>query len=334
MKRIVSAGLLVLAAACATPGYDYVSRAAPNYPQALDYTDVATGRFAGPAGDIAEREFDALIRSAELEGRPWFNMTGRERPQGIYEGGVEVTGYRAEITYKRVRRCVEYDGIFDCERRATIEQRCIRDIVDVAVTANLIDYNTGRPVFTSTQGGASEQEDCYDISEVWGTDLPEGSFGPTEQEIYDPWAAPYGLIAQAVPAAVAQFRTDIAPYMATFRAEIVTKPLTGEEAGDPRFAAAVKATKGGQFIGACAQWDELAVAWPNAPGILHNQAACMEARGNLSGAHAQYARAAELARAIPLLKDKDAKPIFDALSRVSRGRYEENLIDRAASSGS
>ncbi|HAY06370.1 MAG TPA: hypothetical protein PKV67_04630 [Hyphomonas sp.] len=329
MKRIVSAGLLVLAAACATPGYDYVSRAAPNYPQALDYTDVVTGRFGGPAGEVAEQEFDALLQSAELEGRPWFNVIDSDRPQGIYEGGVEVTGYRAEITYNRVRRCVEYDGIFDCERRATIEQRCIRDIVDVAVTAHLIDYASGRRVFTSTQGGAAEQQDCFDIKEVWGTDLPEGSFGPTEQEIYDPWSAPYGMIAQAVPAAVAQFRTDIAPYMATFRAEIVTKPLTGEEAGDPRFAAAVKATKSGHFIGACAQWDELATAWPSAPGILHNQAACMEARGNLAGAHAQYARAADLARQIPLLKDKDAKPIFDALSRVSRGRYEEKMIDGA-----
>ncbi|MFN4226437.1 MAG: hypothetical protein ACK4HR_08975 [Hyphomonas sp.] len=334
MKRLLPLGLLALAGACATPGYDYVSRAAPAYPQALDYTEVAAGRFAGPAGDIAEREFDALIRSAELEGRPWFNIGGRDQPQGIYEGGVDVTGYRAEMNHKRVRRCVEYDGLFDCERRATVEQRCIRDIVDVAVTASLIDYATGRRVFTSTQGGAAEQEDCYDLAEIPGTDLPEGSFGPTEQQVYDPWSAPYGLIAQAVPAAVARFRTDIAPYMASFRAEIVTRPLTGEEAGDPRFAAAVKATKNGQFTGACAQWDQLARAWPDAPGILHNQAACMEARGDMAGAHAQYARAADLARQIPLLKDKDAQPIFDALARVSRGRYEDSLINRATGSGS
>lgn len=334
MVRFLWPVVLLAASACATPGYDYVSRAAPNYPQALDYTDVVAGRFNGPAGDIAEREFDSLIQSAELNGQPWFTVASHGRPQGIYEGGVEVTGYRGEITHKRVRRCVEYDGIFDCERRATVEQRCVRDIVDVAVSASLVDFASGRRVFTSTQGGASEQEDCYDIAEIWGTDLPEGQFGPTEQEIYDPWSAPYGLIAQAVPAAVAQFRTDIAPYMANFRAEIVAKPLTGEEAGDPRFAAAVKATRSGHFMGACAQWDQLAQAWPEAPGILHNQAACMEARGDLAGAHAQYARAAELARAIPLLKDKDAQPIFDALARVSRGRYEDGLINRATGSGS
>lgn len=329
MKRLFALCALLLAAACQTPGYDYATRTAPNYPAALDYTDVVAGRFDGPAGEIAEREFDALIQSAELDGMPWFTVIDRDQPQGAYEGSVEVTGYRAEITYHRERRCVEYDGPFDCETRATIEKRCIRDIVDVAVTAHLVDIATGRRVFTSTQGGASEQEDCYDIGEIPDTDIPEGQYGPTEQEIYDRWSAPYGMIADAVPAAVAQFRFDIAPYMSSVRAEIVTKPLTGEEAGDPRFEAAVKATKKGNFLGACAQWDALAVAWPDSPGILHNQAACMEARGDFAAAHAQYARAADLARQIPLLKDKDAKPIFDSLKRVSRGRYEEELIDGA-----
>lgn len=329
MKQVLALLGIALAAACQTPGYDYVSRAAPNFPEALNYTDVAAGRFTGPAGDIAQSEFDALIWNTELDGRPWFVVADPQRPQGVYDGNVAVTGYRAEITYQRERRCVEYDGIFDCERRATVEQRCVRDIVDIAVTAHLVDTASRRRVFTSTQGGASEHEECFDIAEIPGTDLPTGKFGPTDIETYDPYAAPYGMIAEAVPAAVARFRTDIAPYMASLRAEIVSKPLVPEEAGDPRFAAAVKATKGGQFIGACAQWDELAVAWPNAPGILHNQAACMEARGNLEGAHAQYARAAEIAQTIPLLKDKDAKPIFDALARVSRGRYEDTLISRA-----
>jgi hypothetical protein len=48
-------------------------------------------------------------------------------------------------------------------------------------------------------------------------------------ETYDPYDAPYGMIQQAVPEAMRLFRTDIAPFIATFRAEIVTKPLVGEE---------------------------------------------------------------------------------------------------------
>ena len=337
MTRFLAPALaLVLAgflAACATPGYDYTARAAPNFPEALNYTDVSAGRFDGPAGDIAGREFDALIRSAELEGRPWFVVLSADQPQGVYEGGVAVTSYRGEVRLEAERRCAEYDGPFDCEREKIVEMECTKEIVDVQVTASLIDLAARRTVFTSAQGGTTEREDCYDVAEYPYTNQSTGTIGSTIFETYGNYEAPYGMIADAVPAAVAQFRFDIAPYMATFRAEIVTKPLVGEEAGDARFAAAVSATKRGEFIGACAQWVELAEAYPNAPGIQHNAGACAEARGDLATAHSQYAHAAELAKQIPLLKDKDAKPIFDALTRVNQGRYENTLIDQAKDTG-
>ena len=244
-----------------------------------------------------------------------------------------VTGYRGEIRHETEKRCVEYDAPFDCEHRAIVEQECVKDIVDVEVRASLIDLATRRPVFTSAKVGTAEREDCYDFAEYPDTGQATGTVGTTVFESYNAYDAPYGLIHDAVPEAVRQFRFDIAPYMTSFRAEIVTKPLVGEEAGDARFSAAVKATKQGNFIGACAQWQELAAAYPNAPGIQANWGACAEARGDMAFAHSQYAHAAELARGIPLLKDKDAKPIFDALERVSRGRYEDNLIERAKDTG-
>jgi hypothetical protein len=333
MKRFLALGLTAWLAACQTPGYDYSARTAPNFPEALNYTDVAVGRFEGPAADIAAREFDALIASTELEGRPWFVVLDPAQPQGIYEGNVNVTGYRGEVRYERESECVEYDAPFDCERRAIVESECLKEIVDISVDLRLIDTATRRTVFTSGRGGTTEREDCFKVAEYQGTDQTTGQYGPTEYETYSPYDAPYGMIREAVPAAIAGFRTDIAPFIASFRAEIVTKPLVGEEAGDPRFAAAVQATKRGEFIGACAQWQELAAAYPNAPGIQHNQGACAEARGDLSTAHAQYAKAAELARGIPLLKDKDAKAIFDALGRVSKGRYDDILINQAQDAG-
>lgn len=331
--RVLVFALMGLVAACQSPGYDYTARAAPNFPEALAYTDVAAGRFQGPAGDIAEAEFGVLIESTELEGRPWFVVLDPAQPQGIYEGEVTVTGYRGEIRHETSKQCVEYDAPFDCEHRAIVEEECVKDIVDVEVRARLIDLATRRPVFTSAKLGTAEREDCYDFAEYPDTGQPTGSVGSVVYETYDTYDAPYGLIQQAVPEVVRQFRFDIAPYMTSFRAEIVTKPLVGDEAGEPRFEAAVKATRQGNFIGACAQWQELAAAYPDAPGIQANWGACAEARGDMAEAHSQYARAAELARAIPLLMDKDAKPIFEALERVSRGRYEDALIERAKDTG-
>lgn len=330
MRTIFGLIGLAMVGACQTPGYDYSGRAAPNFPEALAYTDVVAGRFEGPAGQAAEREFEILIQNTQLEGRPWFVVADPDRPQGMYEGGVRVTGYRGEVRYQLERRCIEYDAPFDCETRGFVEQECLKEIVDVSVSATLVDLDTRRRVFTSEHGGATEREDCADIAEYKDNGQSEGPTREVIYETFNPYDAPYGMIETAVVSAVGQFRTDIAPYAASFRAEIVTKPLVGEEAGDPRFAAAVKATKQGNFLGACAQWQELADAYPAAPGIQHNWGACAEARGDLASAHSQYARAAELARQVPLLKDKDAKAIFSALERVSRGRYEENLIDQAA----
>lgn len=329
MKRFLVLALLGLVAACQTPGYDYSARAAPNFTEALAYTDVVAGRFDGPAGDVAEAEFEMLLANTVLEGRPWFIVQDPDRPQGLYEGQVRVADYRGEIRRETEKRCVEYDGPFDCERRAVVERECFREIVDVEVQATLVDFASRRAVFTSARQGTTDREDCYDVAEYPDTDQPTGQVGPVSYESYSAFDAPYGMIQSAVPAAVSQFRTDIAPYTASFRAEIVTKPLIGEEAGEPRFAAAVKATRQGNFLGACAQWAELAAAYPNAPGIQHNYGACAEARGDMAEAHSLYAHAAELARGVPLLKDKDAKAIFNSLERISRGRYEDNLIARA-----
>jgi hypothetical protein len=331
MKQVFALfGVLLAAAACQTPGYDYSARAAPNFAEAVNYTDVTTGRFRGPAGDVAEAEFQALIDGAELEGRPWFNVIDPDRPQGIYEGDISITGYNRQTRFERERRCT---ALFNCDKEKIVEMQCPTEKVDVSVRLSLVDLATNRLVFTSERGGAIEREDCFDIAEYPYTNQSTGTFGELIHESLPLWDAPIGMVAEAVAAAVPGFRTDIAPYMTTLRAEIVEKPLVPEEAGDPRFAAAVKATRRGEYIGACAQWQELALAYPKAPGILHNLAACTEARGDFERAHLLYAEAAEIARATPLLKDKDAKAIFQSLERISRGRYDNSLIDQAPKPG-
>lgn len=330
MRQVAGLFGVLMAAACQTPGYDYAARAAPNFAEAVNYTDVTTGRFRGPAGDVAEGEFQALIDGAELEGRPWFNVIDPDRPQGIYEGEVSITGYSRQTRFERERRCT---ALFNCDKEKIVEMQCPAEKVDVSVRVSLIDLATNRLVFTSERGGAVEREDCYDIAEYPYTNQSTGTFGELIHESLSSWDAPIGMVAEAVAAAVPGFRTDIAPYVTTLRAEIVEKPLVPEEASDARFAAAVKATRRGEYIGACAQWQELALAYPRAPGILHNLAACTEARGDFEKAHLLYAEAAEIARGIPLLKDKDAKAIFQSLDRISRGRYDNSLIDRAPKPG-
>ncbi|MEZ5953022.1 MAG: hypothetical protein R3C13_01830 [Hyphomonas sp.] len=318
---------LPLLAACATPGYDYTARMVPTFPEAVDYRDVSVGQFRGPAGEVAEAEFAKMLDETTLDGAYWFGIGGPEDRRGYYEGRVDINSWEAETRFERDRECVEFDGIFDCEHRAIVESECTEETVEVTVTATLRDAESGQRVFTHTQGGGANRESCVDVATYEDDGRELGVWRDPLHTSYSAWDAPYGMVADATIEAVRRFRTDIAPYDATVRAEIMTKGLIPEEQNDPRFAAAVEATKQGQMLGACAQWDMLGKDWPNAPAVLHNLGACAEARGDMATAQARYARAAEIAAAIPLLKDKQAQPIFSALERVSGRRMDDLFLN-------
>ncbi|HPE47650.1 MAG TPA: hypothetical protein PLR76_04605 [Hyphomonas sp.] len=323
---------LPLLAACATPGYDYSARMVPTFPEAVAYRDVSVGRFRGPAGDVAESEFARMLDETTLDGAHWFGIAGSDGRRGVYDGEVHIESWEAETRFERKRECVEYDAPFDCEHRAIVETECTEETVEVSVTATLRDRETGRRVFTQTQGGGANHETCVDVAQYEDEGQTLGVWRDPVHSSYSAWDAPYGMVADATVEAVRRFRTDIAPYDATVRAEIMTKGLIPEEQNDPRFQAAVDATKRGEMLGACAQWDALARDWPDAPAILHNLGACAEARGDMTTAQLRYARAAEIAQHIPLLKDQQAQPIFDALARVSGRRMDDTFLNRATDS--
>jgi hypothetical protein len=326
MRFFIFLAATALLAACQTPGYDYEARIAPNFPQAAEYRAPDVGRFRGPAGDVAENEFQLMLSDIRLDGMPWFTAS-RDGPNSVYEGQVTIDAWDEDVRYERERRCVKHAGVFDCKRHAMVETECTTESVAVTVTATLVDLAGKRAVFSAVQPGGSARETCIDIAEYPDDGRPEGVYRDPRQSNYNPYNAPIGMVQDAVVEAVRGFRYDIAPYNKTVRAEIMTEGLIPEEQNDTRFALAVDATKGGNFMGACAQWDELGRAYPRAPAVLHNLGACAEARGDMETAQLRYARAAELASGIPLLKDKKARPIFDALERMSGRRYDEMLLD-------
>jgi hypothetical protein len=326
MRILLILASVALVAACQTPGYDYEARVAPNFPQAADFRDPEVGRFRGPASNVAEAEFEAMIADTRLDGLPWF-AASQDGPDSVYEGGTEISEWSEEVRLETDRRCALHKGLFDCKRHVIVEAECRNEKVAVTVTATLGDARSNRPVFTSSQTGGAERDTCIDIAEYPDDDRPTGITYNGRQVNRHPYNAPIGMVEDAVTEAVRRFRYDIAPYNKTVRAEIMKEGLIPEEQNDARFALAVEATKQGNFMGACAQWDELGREFPRAPAVLHNIGACAEARGDMETAQLRYARAAELASGIPLLKTKKAQPIFDALARVSGLRNDDVLIN-------
>lgn len=316
-------------AACQTPGYDYQARVAPNYPEAANYRAVIVEPFTGPGGRVAGETFETMVQDAKIDGLRWF-LDGREGYEGAYSGHVDVVGYEAEERYEANEECVDYDGLFDCERRAHVERFCIEESVDVSVTTTLTDLRDDYAVFTSSQGGRTTREDCETLGEIHGGHPDDRRYRDVVHRSLSTYDAPIGMIADAAREAVLRFRHDVAPYNKTVRATIMKDAILPELANDARFALAVKATKRGEPMGACAQWDVLLKAYPRAPAALHNSGACAEARGDMQTAQDRYARAAEITRGIPLVKDKLAKPIFEGLARVSGQRIDDELINNSA----
>ena len=332
MKRVVLLIGLASAAGCATPGVDYAARVVPPNTAAVETRTVDVGRFDGPGGRWAEGRFSEMLASATFDGQPWFRMARygdgyvpEGQRAGIYEGFIDVVDYRAEEYSQWVTKCVEWDGLFDCEHRAEVEEICLREDVQVSVTPRLIEYGTGEVLFQETYFGESSQESCDETywhgrrgSHAGGGGILYGLLGGVQP--------PRDMVIDALADTIHEVRADIAPSNATMRAVFVEEATDPMVRADPRFEQAVKAgPKSPDF--SCLVWQDLRAEYPQAPAVSHNLAACLEAQGNFVEAHGLYAEAAQQSAAISGT-GQPAEAYRTALSRMSYYRTGLELIDR------
>ena len=331
MKTAISLLALVGLTACATPGIEYSARLVPPNTAAVETRTVDVGRFNGPGGNWYASEFEGMIASAMFDGQPWFRVARYSdgyvpdgQRAGIYEGDIDIESYTAEEYSQTVTECVEWDGPFDCERRAEVEQICLRENVNVSVTPRLMEYGTGRMMFQNTYFGSSSAESCEE-SYIFGRRGRRGNWGwygsragvePTRE-----------LVRQALSQTLPDIRNDIAPRNAVMRATFVEDAMDPIVAADPRFEQALKAAR--QSPGeSCAVWQSLSAQYPNAPAVTHNLGACYESGGNFDEAHSLYAEASQQAAATGMPVDRR---FSQSLSRLSAYRNGLQLLNRLTS---
>lgn len=329
MKRLIGLLSMACAAACATPGIDYAARVVPPNTAAVETRTVDVGRFDGPGGRWYEDRFTEMLVSAMFDGKPWFRMARYSdgyvpegQRAGIYEGLIQVTGYRAEEYTQWVTKCVEWDGLFDCEHREEIEEICLREEVEVSVTPRLIEYGTGEILFQQTYYGDASQETCDDNEwrgfRALANDIAIGLLVGSD--------APRDMVVDALAGTIYQVRADIAPRNTTQRAVFIEDAIDPVVRADPRFGQAVKAgPKSPDF--SCYVWEDLKAEYPASPAVSHNLAACLEARGDHVEAHGLYAEAAEQS-AVLTGTGEPSEPFRKALARMSYYRSGLQLIDR------
>ncbi len=333
MAQSTTASLAVLAflglGACATPGIDYEARLMATSAEAAATRDVVVDGFAGPLGGWYSARFEAMLANAVFDGQPWFRFADYavdvpgERV-GIYTGETYVDDYSWNEYTRIVKKCVEWDGLFDCETRAEVEELCFEEDVRVSVTPRLIDQKTGEVLFSKTYYGDAGSEECHEIG--YHGHKGYNKHGRRGLFSFD-YVAPPGLVQSALAETLRPIRVDIAPRNAIVRAEFVTEALDPVAKADPLFQQGIDAVKRDPYT-SCAIWQMMSETHPNAPAVIHNMGACAEASSDFITAQGHYARAAELSTAMGA-NNELMRPFLKSLQKLSDQRFGLEQIEAA-----
>lgn len=329
----VSAIALMGLAACSTPGINYETRLMPASVDAAATRVVQVDRFRGPGGGWYTARFESMLANTTLDGQPWFQLADfiyddlGESRAGTYTGNINIIDHRVSEYYRTVSKCVEWDGLFDCETRIDVEELCIREEVEVAVEPRLIDVDSGQTVFSGVYAGTASDEICEEPHRHRGHHGRGGGLFSFGGFTPDP-----SLVYSALSETLRPIRYDIAPRNATVKATFVTEALDPVVAADPRFEQAVDMAANDPF-GSCNTWTALADQYPEAPAVMHNMGACAEASTDFDAAHGLYARAAELSVKYSADGTSAGGAFLKALRKMSDQRYGLELIEELSNPG-
>ncbi|MEM7767371.1 MAG: hypothetical protein AAF253_07775 [Pseudomonadota bacterium] len=325
--------------ACSTPGLHYQARNVAGVPDAAAYRTVSVGYFSGPEGDWYTSAFESMLLNADFDGGPWFIVHNPGAPRGTYggrySGHVDIIDVRVDEYTRSEKKCVEWDGLFDCEHRAEVLQACIDVDVDVSVTAKLVDIDDGAIIFQNAYHGRSDEHDCDDVKIISGkyAGKRKRGYGPFGH-FHDRFGSPSGylthdLVQEALRETLSAIRLDIAPYNSNAKAPLLAEAIDPEVRADPRFAQAIAAAEEGDLDGGCRTWDVLLAAYPAAPGVRHNAGACAEAAGDLPRAQALYAEAVD---GMAMFRRDGAAfdTLVAALNRISAVRNSDAQLSNLA----
>lgn len=311
-----AAGLLGAAAHAETLPVEGIYAAGTDAPSRA--RSIAISGFAGRGGERLAFAIDTALRSAVIEGRPWFELTFSEPPRGTtytYDRDADPAAYRggadavmrgiAEVSWrdredgtKQIEECVSRDDRGKCTEKKKVDIPCRARDVTLRPEVRLVSregellYGKGDQLITSRRF-------CKD---------EEGS--PSVDSMTEELARQF---ADAV-------RFDLAPVQRYDTIRVLESRQGMSKPDQTAFRAALKLTKT-DVAEACAVFGELKQRNPQNVTVLFNAGLCIERLGELD-------TAAQLYEAALAISPRKIEP-QEGLDRIaSRRRAERQLSIR------
>ena len=350
MKKC-SVGLFALGvlASCASPGIVYDAPVLPSSEAAAAIRNVSVDDFSGPAGFWYRGEFERMLSAAEFDGRPWFRVsTSRTSPMrvaGTYSGVITIADHQVREYIHTSSKCVEWDGLFDCERRIEIDELCFDETVRVNVRPRLIDARTRQVVFSKSYRSSASDRTCHDLP--WRA----SDYGYRSRDEHDEYHGDrhdrvrrandrynythrYGghhyrgpsdhVVRSALRQTLRRVRNDIAPYHRRVRAAFLMTDADPMVAADAKFVRAAEVARSDGHA-SCPIWQALAVDYPASVSAAHNSGVCAEVVSDFQQARAAYRRSFDLAQSSALEAD-DMLRVTESLQRLSENEIGHRTI--------
>lgn len=268
------------------------------YPAASDgaaaLQSLSVERFGGEDGPALAIRIEDMLRSVELEGRPYFRVLAPGAAAEAVMRGTAAAEIQVQDYEGRRERCVQRDEKDKCVERKNVDVDCKRRRVELVPRLRLVARD-GELLYSDDRPEQTEVSWC------------EGDDRPKSVE---------SMVRELVDKVAKRMRTDLAPIhrSETFRVLEDRKGLSKEDG--EKFRHALRLTKT-DAQAACRQWDAIGAANSAHGATLFNLGLCAESAGDLADAQRIYRMAAEHSR---------ASNIADGLRRIdARYRAERQL---------
>jgi len=332
--------MLGLATACTSPGLSYTARLTPDAIDTMAHRKVGVEPFSGPAGGWYAGQFESMLIGTQFDGAAWFTVDSPAQsampvsPSAVYSGSIQIIDHDWDERHRTRSKCIEWDGLFDCETRVDVEEICFSESVRVSVTPRLTELANGTVIFSDTYQASASDEDCYETGVYDGAynrrlkrkRRRHGLNGHLAPIHFSSFSAPADLVHAALKKTLGSVRQDIAPRQTRVKVNFLTAAINPEARADIRFEQALDQSKEDP-LGACMLWSGLAETYQNAPAVLYNQAVCAEAAQDFAMAQSLYAKVSALAPDYGEAGEKAHKKTLNRLRDLSDQRYGLQVID-------